>query len=46
MPAPPPESEPAIVHTIGGGSGGTGVDGELMLGLLVLLLAISTWLGL
>lgn len=46
MPAPPPESEPAIVHTIGGGSGGGSVDGELVPGLLVLVLAIIMWRGL
>lgn len=46
MPAPPPESEPAIVHTIGGGRGGGGVDGELVPGLLVLVLAIIMWPGL
>ena len=46
MPAPPPESEPAIVHTIGGGSGGGSVDGELVPGLLVLVLAIIIWQGL
>lgn len=40
MPAPPPESEPAIVHTIGGGRGVGGVDEELVLGLVVLVLAI------
>jgi hypothetical protein len=40
MPAPPPESEPAIVHTIGGGRGSGGVDGDLVLGLVVLVLAI------